>query len=67
MDRVKRIKEIIEYKQRRLDELANPDVWHRYTKNMECGEEREFKQSCESRSSYGIVWKCARRKTIGLF
>ena len=26
--------------------MAQPENWIRYTKNMECGEEREFKQSC---------------------
>ena len=46
MDRANRIKEIIEYKQRRLDELADPNEWERITKNMECGEYKEFKQHC---------------------
>ena len=40
------IKRIIEYKKKRLEYLAQPENWIRYTKNMECGEEREFKQSC---------------------
>ena len=40
------IKRIISYKKARLEHLANPNVWISYTKNMECGEEREFKQSC---------------------
>lgn len=29
----------------RLDEMAKPEIWYKYTKNMECGELREFKQS----------------------
>ena len=43
---VKDIKRIIAYKKARLEVLAQPDMWTRYTKNMECGEIREFKQSC---------------------
>lgn len=37
---------IIKERQRRLDELSRPEIWDRYTRHMECGEEREFKQSC---------------------
>lgn len=40
------IKRIIAYKKERLEHLAKPEVWHSYTKNMECGEYKEFKQSC---------------------
>ena len=40
------IKRIIAYKKARLEALAQPDMWIRYTKNMECGEIREFQQSC---------------------
>lgn len=40
------IKRIIAYKKERLEALSEPGVWIRYTKNMECGEVREFKQSC---------------------
>lgn len=40
------IERIIARKKERLETLAQPDVWIRYTKHMECGEEREFKQSC---------------------
>lgn len=40
------IKRIIAYKKARLEALAQPDMWVRYTKNMECGELKEFKQSC---------------------
>lgn len=37
---------IIKERQRKLDELSRPEVWERYTRHMECGEEREFKQDC---------------------
>lgn len=37
---------IVTYTQHRLDELAKPDVWDRYTRHMESGELKEFKQSC---------------------
>ena len=40
------IERIISYMQARLDELAKPGIWTIMTKNMECGELREFKQSC---------------------
>ena len=40
------IKRIIAYKKDRLEHLAQPDMWIRYTKNMESGEIKEFKQSC---------------------
>lgn len=40
------IERIINHKKARLENLSNPDIWWRYTKNMECGEVREFKQSC---------------------
>ena len=40
------IKRIIASKKARLEALAQPGMWIRYTKNMECGEIREFKQSC---------------------
>ena len=46
MTTVEDIKRIIAYKKRRLEHLAKPNVWISYTKNMECGELREFKQSC---------------------
>lgn len=41
-----RIPGIIAKLKHRLEELARPEVWTRYTKNMECGEYKEFKQSC---------------------
>lgn len=41
-----RIPGIIAERKHRLEELARPEVWTRYTKNMECGEYKEFKQSC---------------------
>lgn len=40
------VERIIAEKRRRLDSLREPSVWHRYTKDMECGEYKEFKQSC---------------------
>ena len=46
MATVEDIKRIIAYKKRRLEHLAKPNIWISYTKNMECGELREFKQSC---------------------
>ena len=46
MATVEDFKRIITYKKRRLEHLAKPNVWISYTKNMECGELREFKQSC---------------------
>lgn len=46
MTTVEDIKRIISYKKRRLEHLAQPNVWISYTKNMECGELRDFKQSC---------------------
>ena len=46
MATVEDFKRIIAYKKRRLEHLAKPNVWISYTKNMECGEIREFKQSC---------------------
>lgn len=44
--KVEDIKRIIASKKARLEALAQPGMWIRYTKNMECGEIREFKQSC---------------------
>ena len=44
--KIEDVKRIIAYKKTRLEHLAKPNVWIRYTKNMECGEERAFKQSC---------------------
>lgn len=41
-----RIPGIIAERKHRLEELARPEIWTRYTKNMECGEYKEFKQSC---------------------
>ena len=46
MATVEDIKRIIAYKKARLEALAQPGMWIRYTKNMECGELIEFKQSC---------------------
>lgn len=46
MATVEDIRRIIAYKKERLEALAQPDMWIRYTKNMECGELKEFKQSC---------------------
>lgn len=43
---VKDLKRIISEKQSRLDDLAVPEIWNIYTKNMEGGELREFRQSC---------------------
>ena len=40
------IERIISYMQARLDELSKPGIWLTMTKNMECGELKEFKQSC---------------------
>ena len=40
------IKRIIEEKKARLERLSNSDIWHIYTKNMENGEYKAFKQSC---------------------
>lgn len=37
---------IVAYTQHRLDELAKPEVWDKYTRHMECGELKEFKQGC---------------------
>lgn len=46
MAEVKDFKRIISQLQSRLDDLSVPEIWHSFTKNMECGEYREFKQSC---------------------
>lgn len=43
---VEDIKRIIAYKKARLESLVQPDMWIRYTKNMESGEIKEFKQYC---------------------
>lgn len=40
------LKRIIAQKQSRLDRLSIPEIWDRHTQHMECGEYREFKQSC---------------------
>lgn len=37
---------IIADKRKRLEHLSRLDIWHIYTKNMEGGELRDFKQSC---------------------
>ena len=46
MATVEDIRRIIADKKRRLEHLAKPNVWISYTKNMECGELKDFKQSC---------------------
>ncbi len=43
---VKDLERIIARKQSRLDQLSIPEVWDKHTKHMECGEYKEFKQSC---------------------
>ena len=40
------IKRIVAYKKERLEQLAKPEIWDMYTKNMESGELKEFEQSC---------------------
>ena len=40
------ISRIIAIKQHRLDELASPEIWDRYTRHMESGEYQAFQQSC---------------------
>lgn len=46
MFNTKDVKRIIAKKQFRLDQLSNREVWDRHTKHMECGEHKDFKQSC---------------------
>ena len=40
------IQRIIAERKARLERLSNPDTWHIFTKNMESGEYKAFKQSC---------------------